>query len=50
MMRALATKWRSLKEDPYGKFKLIRFGLSRGYEYDAVSACVEELLREENED
>lgn len=50
MKRALATKWRSLKEDPYGKFKLIRFGLSRGYEYDAVSACVEELLREENED
>lgn len=49
MMKALSRKWHSLKEDPYGKFKLIRFGLSRGYEYDAVSSCVEELLRGDNE-
>lgn len=40
----LLNKWRSLKDDPQGKLKLIRFALSRGYEYDCVKDAVERLL------
>lgn len=43
MKKILSAKWKVLREDPYGKFKLIKYGLTRGYGYEAVSACVEEL-------
>ena len=41
--RMLRNKWKSLKDDPQGKLKLIRFALSRGYSYDAVRGTVEEI-------
>lgn len=41
--RMLRNKWKSLKDDPQGKLKLIRFALSRGYSYDAVRGAVEEI-------
>lgn len=48
MRKVLAAKWKTLREDPYGKFKLVKYGLSRGYAYDAVSDCVESLLKDDS--
>lgn len=44
MKKILSTKWKVLRDDPYGKYKLIKYGLTRGYGYEAVSACVEEII------
>lgn len=41
--RLLAVKWRSLKGADDAKLKLIRFALSRGYEYDEVRPAVEKV-------
>ena len=41
MEKLLTAKWRLLKEDPQGRLKLIRYALSRGYEYSQI----ENLLR-----
>lgn len=40
----LARKWKGLQDDPQGKYKLIRFALSRGYEYDVIRPLVEETV------
>ena len=32
--KLLRGKWAVLQEDPYGKFKLIKYALTRGYEYN----------------
>ncbi len=44
MRSVLETKSRTLKGDPHVRLKLLRFGLSRGYSYDAVSGVVDEIL------
>jgi len=44
MVSVLEAKWKVLKEDPQGKFKLIKFGLTRGYEYDAIAPVVESIV------
>ena len=41
----LAAKWKSLAEDPQGRLKLIRFALSRGYEYSEIEAAINDLTR-----
>jgi regulatory protein len=41
--RLLEAKYRSLQEDPQWRLKLIKFALSRGYEYDAVQAALEHM-------
>ena len=38
--RLLASKARSLEGDPQARLKLIRFALSRGYEYSQVQKLV----------
>ena len=38
--KLLAAKYRTLQEDPQCKLKLIKFALSRGYEYSAVEEAV----------
>ena len=38
-------KWKTLQGDPYAKFKLIKYALSRGYGYDEVSEIAESLLK-----
>lgn len=48
MNKALAAKWKTLKDDPQGKYKLIRFALSRGYNYDEVGLAVEEIIASED--
>lgn len=50
LVRTLAAKWKTLT-GPDGqvpqdaKLKLIRFALTRGYEYDAVKTAVERVIR-----
>ena len=46
MRSVLETKLKTLVGDPQIKFKLLKFGLTRGYEYDQVAPAVEELLKE----
>jgi len=41
--RLLAVKARTLQGDPQFRLKLIKFGLSRGYEYEAVEEAVKKL-------
>ena len=38
--KLLAAKYRTLQEDPQCKLKLIKFALSRGYEYSAVEEAM----------
>lgn len=42
--RIISEKYRTLKEDPAVKLKLLRFGLSRGFSYEEVSVAVEAVL------
>lgn len=44
MDKLLENKWKTLREDPQGKFKLIKFALTRGYDYPEVEAAVKRLL------
>ena len=43
--KLLENKWKSLKDDPQGKMKLIRFALGRGYGYDDVSSLIGRICR-----
>lgn len=45
LVRTMTTKYSSIKDDPEWKLKLIRFALSRGYEYDEVKKALDEILR-----
>ena len=46
--KVLQTKWRTLRDDPQGRLKLIRFALSRGYDYDPVRPLIERITRPED--
>jgi len=41
----LRNKWKSLSDDPDGRLKLLKFALSRGYEYSAVEPVVNAITR-----
>ncbi len=41
LRKALAIKREQLKDDPQLKFKLLKFGLSRGYSYEEVQGCLD---------
>ncbi len=43
--KVLETKWRTLRDDPQGRLKLIRFALSRGYDYEPIRPLVERITR-----
>ena len=43
--KVLEAKWRSLRDDPQGRLKLIRFALSRGYDYEPVRPLIERITR-----
>ncbi len=45
MVSVLQTKYRTLKGDPQEKFKLLRFGLTRGYDYEKIAPVVDEILK-----
>ena len=46
MRSVLEIKLKTLIGDPQIKFKLLKFGLTRGYEYDQVAPVVDGLLKE----
>lgn len=43
--KLLEAKKKMLEGDPQAKLKLIKFALSRGYEYEEVTSCLQLLLR-----
>lgn len=45
LRRLMEQKWKSLKDDPQGKLKLLKFALGRGYDYDAVRSMAEEISK-----
>lgn len=45
--KLLVNKWKSLKDDPQGRMKLIRFALGRGYGYEEVSSLIGSICRDE---
>lgn len=42
--KLMENKYRSLKDDPQCRLKMLRFGLGRGYEYDEVSSVIDMLM------
>lgn len=44
--KALEARAKKLKDDPYRKFRLLKFALSRGFSYDEVSDMVDKVLEE----
>ncbi len=46
MENVLRSKYRTLREDPQVRLKLLRFGLSRGYGYEEIRPVVERILAE----
>ena len=42
--RLLAAKARTLQGDPQFRLKLLKFGLTRGYEYDETEAAVSKII------
>ena len=47
MESVLRAKWRMLAEDPEGKLKLLKYGLGRGYEYNALRETVNQIVKGE---
>lgn len=45
LVKVLEAKWKSLSGDPAGRYKLIRFILSRGYEYSQIEGPVREIAK-----
>ena len=45
MEKLLEAKYRTLKEDPAAKLKLLRYALGRGYSYDEAAPAVERLFQ-----
>lgn len=45
LQKLLETKYKSLREDPQCRLKLLRFALGRGYSYDEVNDIVNQLLK-----
>ena len=41
--KLLANKWHSLQDNPQGRLKLIKFALSRGYEYDDIESLIRQI-------
>ena len=46
--KVLEAKWRTLQDDPQGRLKLIRFALSRGYDYEPIRPIIERLTHPED--
>lgn len=42
--KLLENKYRSLKDDPQCRLKLLRFALGRGYEYDRIAPVVDRII------
>ena len=49
LLHLLQTKAKSLRDDPQARLKLIRFALSRGYEYSGVKPLLDEAFEDLNQ-
>ena len=47
--KLLETKYKTLKDDPQCRLKMLRFALGRGYGYDEVKDVVERLMKNEHD-
>ena len=45
MRSVMETKYKTLQGDPHEKFKLLKFGLTRGYEYEKIAPVVDDILK-----
>ena len=45
--KLLLNKWHSLQDDPQGRLKLIKFALTRGYEYSEIEPLVKQITTPE---
>ena len=45
LFKLLETKYKSLRDDPQCRLKLLRFALGRGYGYDEASAVISQLMK-----
>lgn len=45
LFKLLETKYKSLRDDPQCRLKLLRFALGRGYGYDEVSSAVGKVMK-----
>ncbi len=45
LLKLMENKFRSLKDDPQCRLKMLRFGLGRGYGYDEVAEVVGFLMK-----
>lgn len=43
--KLMENKYRSLKDDPQCRLKMLRFGVGRGYGYDEVSEVLENFIK-----
>ena len=43
--KLMENKYRSIKDDPQCRLKMLRFGLGRGYGYDEVSEVLENIIK-----
>ena len=48
--KVLEAKWPTLQDDPQGRLKLIRFALSRGYDYDPIRPLIDRITRPQSPD
>ena len=45
--KLLRNKWHTLQDDPQGRLKLIKFALTRGYEYEEIDPLVRQITSPE---
>ena len=45
--KLMQAKWKTLQADPQAKLKLLKFALSRGYDYDSVQKTAEKICKNE---
>lgn len=50
LVRLLEYKYRTLREDPQWKLKLLRFAMGRGYSYDKVCGLLPRISMEQKDD
>lgn len=46
--RLMANKFKSLKDDPQCRMKMLRFALGRGYDYEEASTVLDKLVRQQD--
>lgn len=46
--RLMANKFKSLKDDPQCRMKMLRFALGRGYDYEEASSVLDKLVRQQD--